>query len=88
MLGKYLDIDYSTVHWGIHVVENTIDTDPKFKADMIEVFKRLGEKTNPVDEREEIKKEMITLLKDIYQKSNSIDISAETKHLLYLIEKL
>jgi len=55
-------ISRTTMQYGLKVVANEIDTDPKFKADMIEVFKRLGEKTNLVDEREDIKIEIIDAL--------------------------
>jgi len=86
MLGEYLDIDYSTVHWGIHVVENTIDTDPKFKADMIEVFEKLGEKTKLGDSPGIIKKEIFQKLEELHDFDN-----LSTCSYLYLklqIEKL
>jgi hypothetical protein len=44
------------------VVNNELDTNPKFKAQIIEVFKRLGEKTQLYNDREEIKREITTLL--------------------------
>jgi hypothetical protein len=58
----FCGINRCTLIHGIKVVNNELDTNPKFKAQIIEVFKRLGEKTQLYNDREEIKREITTLL--------------------------
>ena len=81
-IGKYLNIDHSTMQWGMRVINNQIDTDPKFKEDVIECLKRLNEKTKLADNREEIKKEIFEILNQVF-----ID-TADRLHLFNLVSKL
>lgn len=82
MIGKHFGNKHSTMIHGLRVVRNEIDTDHKFKADVIECFKRLGEETKLVDEREETKKEIFEILNQVF-----ID-TVDRLHLFNLVNKL
>jgi hypothetical protein len=69
------------------VVNNDLDSNPKFKSQVIEVFKKLGEKTKLVDEREDIKDRIKRILKSYYYLEVTLSIS-DYDDLIDLIEKL
>ena len=58
------------MQWGMMVINNQIETDPKFKADMIEVFEKLGEKTSLGASKETIKNEIFKKLEEMHKFDN------------------
>ena len=86
-IGNFLGVHYSTLNYGIGAINDEIDTNQKFKYQVIEVFKKLGEKTKLVDEREDIKDRIKRILKSYYYLEVTLSIS-DYDDLIDLIEKL
>jgi hypothetical protein len=83
----FCSINRCTLIHGMKVVNNELDSNPKFKSQVIEVFKKLGEKTKLVDEREEVKDRIKRILKSYYYLQNGLSLS-DCDDLINLIEKL